>query len=509
MNTTTQAAMDAVEPLSFDEALEAFEPVMGFEVHVELNTATKMFSSAPNAFGDEPNTNVNEVDLGMPGTLPAVNGKAVESAIKLGLALNCSIAEHCRFARKQYFYPDTPKNWQTSQYDEPIAFDGHLDVELDDGEIFRVDIERAHMEEDAGKLTHAGTSGRIQGADYSLVDYNRAGVPLIEIVTKPITGAGKRAPEIARAYVSAIRDIVKGLDISDARMERGNVRCDANVSLMRRGAEVFGTRSETKNVNSMRAVEHAVTYEIRRHAGILSAGGSIVQETRHWKEDTRTTSSGRPKSDADDYRYFPEPDLVPIVTTTEWVEALRAELPEPPAQRRRRLREAWGYSEAEFRDVIAAGLLDEIEETVGQGASPAVARKWWMGEISRLANARGVDPAALGVEPVTIVELNRLIEGGTVNDKIARQVLEHHVDGEGAPADIVRNRGLEVVSDDGALTAAVEKAMAENPDVVEKVKGGKLKAIGALIGPVMKETRGQADAGKVKEIVLQTLGMDS
>lgn len=508
MNTTTQAAMDAVEPLSFEDAIEAFEPVMGFEVHVELNTATKMFSSAPNAFGDEPNTNVNEVDLGMPGTLPAVNGKAVESAIKLGLALNCSIAEHCRFARKQYFYPDTPKNWQTSQYDEPIAFEGYLDVELDDGEIFRVEIERAHMEEDAGKLTHAGTSGRIQGADYSLVDYNRAGVPLIEIVTKPITGAGRRAPEIARAYVSAIRDIVKGLDISDARMERGNVRCDANVSLMRPGAEVFGTRSETKNVNSLRAVEHAVTYEIRRHAGILSAGGSIVQETRHWKEDTRTTSSGRPKSDADDYRYFPEPDLVPIVTTTEWVEALRAELPEPPAQRRRRLREAWGYSEAEFRDVIAAGLLDEIEETVAQGASAAVARKWWMGEISRLSNARGVDPAALGVTPTTIVELNRLIEVGTINDKIARQVLEYHIDGEGSPEGIVKTRGLEVVSDDGALTAAVEKAMAENPDVVEKVKGGKLKAIDALIGPVMKETRGQADAGKVKEIVLQTLGMN-
>jgi aspartyl-tRNA(Asn)/glutamyl-tRNA(Gln) amidotransferase subunit B len=509
MNTATQAAMDAVEPLSFDEAIETYEPVMGLEVHVELNTATKMFSSAPNAFGDEPNTNVNEVDLGMPGTLPAVNGKAVESAIKLGLALNCSIAERCRFARKQYFYPDTPKNWQTSQYDEPIAFDGHVDVELDDGEIFRVEIERAHMEEDAGKLTHAGVSGRIQGADYSLVDYNRAGVPLIEIVTKPITGAGRRAPEIARAYVSTIRDIVKGLDISDARMERGNVRCDANVSLMRPGASVFGTRSETKNVNSIRAVEHAVTYEIRRHAGILSAGGSIVQETRHWKEDTRTTSSGRIKSDADDYRYFPEPDLVPIVTTKEWVESLRAELPEPPAQRRRRLREAWGYSEAEFRDVIAAGLLDQIEETVGHGASPAVARKWWMGEISRLANAREVEPAALGVESATIVELNELIQSGSINDKIARQVLEHHVDGEGSPADIVRDRGLEVVSDDGALAAAVEKAMAENPDVVEKVKGGKLKAIGALIGPVMKETRGQADAGKVKEIVLEKLGMKS
>lgn len=495
-------------PLSYQEALARFDPVLGFEVHVELNTKTKMFSSAPNAFGDEPNTNVNPVCLGLPGTLPVVNRQAVEDAIKLGLALNCQIAETCRFARKQYFYPDTPKNWQTSQYDEPIAFDGHLDVELDDGEIFRVEIERAHMEEDAGKLTHAGGSGRIQGADYSLVDYNRSGVPLIEIVTKPIVGAGERAPEIARAYVSAIRDIVKALDISDARMERGNVRCDANVSLMPKGASAFGTRSETKNVNSLRAVEHAVTYEIRRHAGILSAGGSIVQETRHWHEDTRTTTSGRPKSDADDYRYFPEPDLLPIVTTAEWIETLRAELPEPPAERRRRLREAWGYSDAEFRDVVAAGLLSEIEETVDSGATPAVARKWWMGEISRLANARDLEPAALGVSPSTIIELAGLIAEGRINDKIARQVLEHHIDGEGSPTQIVAARGLEVVSDDGALTAAVEKAMAENPEVVEKIAGGKLKAIGALIGPVMKETRGQADAGKVREIVLSKLGIE-
>ena len=496
------------EPLSYEEALERFDPVLGFEVHVELNTVTKMFSSAPNAFGDDPNTNVNPVCLGLPGTLPVVNGTAVESAIRLGLALNCRIAESCRFARKQYFYPDTPKNWQTSQYDEPIAYDGYLDVELDDGEIFRVEIERAHMEEDAGKLTHAGTSGRIQGADYSLVDYNRSGVPLIEIVTKPIVGAGERAPEIARAYVSAVRDIVKGLDISDARMERGNVRCDANVSLMPKGSTEFGTRSETKNVNSMRAVEHAVIYEIRRHAGVLSSGGSIVQETRHWQETSRTTTSGRPKSDADDYRYFPEPDLVPVVTTQDWIERLRAELPEPPAQRRRRLRETWGYADKEFRDVVAADLLDEIEETVEKGASPAVARKWWMGEISRLANARDLDPAALGVAPATIIELNSLIEAGRINDKIARQVLEFHVDGEGSPEAIVEARGLEVVSDDGALSAAVEKAMEENPDVVEKVQGGKLKAIGALIGPVMKETKGQADAGKVREIVLEKLGIE-
>ena len=297
--------------LSFEEAMEKYDPVLGFEVHVELNTKTKMFSSAPNVFGDEPNTNVNEVDLGMPGVLPVVNRTAIESSIKIGLALNCKIAETCRFARKNYFYPDTPKNFQTSQYDEPIAYDGYLDIELSDGTVFRVEIERAHMEEDAGKLTHmGGSAGRIQGADYSLVDYNRSGVPLVEIVTKPIEGAGSRAPELAKAYVAAVREIVKNLGVSDAKMERGNVRCDANVSLRPHGRERFGIRSETKNVNSLRAVEHAVRYEIQRHAAVLDSGEPVIQETRHWHEDTRSTTSGRPKSDADDYRYFPEPDLV-------------------------------------------------------------------------------------------------------------------------------------------------------------------------------------------------------
>lgn len=496
------------ELVDFDEALDRYDPALGFEVHVELNTATKMFSDAPNAFGDVPNTNVTPVDLGLPGVLPVVNKKAVEYSIKIGLALNCQIAEYCRFARKNYFYPDTPKNFQTSQYDEPIAFDGYLDIELSDGEVFRVEIERAHMEEDAGKLTHMGTSGRIQGADFSLVDYNRAGVPLVEIVTKPILGAGKRAPELAKAYVAAIREIVKNLDVSDAKMERGNVRCDANVSLMPKGTTQLGTRSETKNVNSLRAVEHAVRFEIERHAAVLDAGNKIVQETRHWHEDTRTTTSGRPKSDADDYRYFPEPDLVPIVTTREWVEELRAQLPEPPAERRKRLQADWGYADAEFRDVVNAGFLDAIEETIAAGASPAVARKWWMGEISRLAKNADVEPLDLGVTPATIIELNTLIEAKKINDKIARQVLEYAVAGEGTPSEIVEKRSLAVVNDDSALGAAIDEAMAAMPDVVAKIKDGKVQAIGALIGPVMKATRGQADAGRVREIVLEKLGVE-
>ncbi|MBM6620454.1 Asp-tRNA(Asn)/Glu-tRNA(Gln) amidotransferase subunit GatB [Micrococcaceae bacterium RIT802] len=496
------------ELVDFDEALDRYDPALGFEVHVELNTATKMFSDAPNAFGDVPNTNVTPVDLGLPGVLPVVNKKAVEYSIKIGLALNCQIAEYCRFARKNYFYPDTPKNFQTSQYDEPIAFDGWLDIELSDGEVFHVEIERAHMEEDAGKLTHMGTSGRIQGADFSLVDYNRAGVPLVEIVTKPILGAGKRAPELAKAYVAAIREIVKNLDVSDAKMERGNVRCDANVSLMPKGTTTLGTRTETKNVNSLRAVEHAVRFEIERHAAVLDSGEKIVQETRHWHEDTRTTTSGRPKSDADDYRYFPEPDLVPIVTTKEWIEELRAQLPEPLAERRKRLQADWGYADAEFRDVVNAGFLDAIEETIAAGASPAVARKWWMGEISRLAKNADVEPLDLGVTPATIIELNSLIEAKKINDKIARQVLEYVVAGEGRPTEIVEKRSLAVVNDDSALGAAIDDAMAAMPDVVAKIKDGKVQAIGALIGPVMKATRGQADAGRVREIVLEKLGVE-
>ncbi|GAA3693361.1 Asp-tRNA(Asn)/Glu-tRNA(Gln) amidotransferase subunit GatB [Arthrobacter ginkgonis] len=504
MAATTEELVD------FDEALDKYDPVLGFEVHVELNTKTKMFSDAPNVFGDEPNTNVTPVCLGLPGVLPVVNKTAVEYSILIGLALNCKIAETCGFARKNYFYPDTPKNFQTSQYDDPIAYDGYLDIELEDGEVFRVEIERAHMEEDAGKLTHmGGSTGRIQGADFSLVDYNRAGVPLVEIVTKPIVGAGKRAPELAKAYVAAVREIVKNLGVSEAKMEHGNVRCDANVSLMPKGAEKFGTRSETKNVNSLRAVEHAVRFEIERHAAVLEAGEKVVQETRHWHEDTRTTTSGRPKSDADDYRYFPEPDLVPIVTTPEWIERLRARLPEPPAERRKRLKADWGYSDAEFRDVVNAGLLGAIEDTIAAGASAAVARKWWMGEISRLAKNADTDPEGLGVTPATIVELNGLIEAKKINDKIARQVLEFVLAGEGTPAAIVEKRGLAVVNDDSALGAAIEDAMAAMPDVVAKIKDGKLQAIGALIGPVMKATRGQADAGRVRELVLEKLGIEA
>lgn len=497
------------EILSFEEAMEKYDPVLGFEVHVELNTATKMFDAAPNGFGNTPNTNITPVSLGLPGVLPVVNGKAVESSIKLGLALGCEIAPVSHFARKNYFYPDTPKNFQTSQFDEPIAANGSIDIELEDGTVFTIDIERAHMEEDAGKLTHmGGSSGRIQGAEFSLVDYNRAGVPLVEIVTRPIVGAGERAPELARAYVAVIREIVKNLGISDARMERGNVRCDANVSLMPKGTTEFGTRTETKNVNSLRSVERAVRYEIQRHAAVLESGQKIVQETRMWHEDTRETTAGRPKSDADDYRYFPEPDLVPVVTDEAWIERLRSELPEPPSERRKRLKTDWGFSDEEFRDVVNAGAMDAIEETVAAGAPASVARKWWMGEIARIAKDREVELTETGATPQTVVELNKLIEAKKINDKIARQVLGFVVDGEGEPAEIVEKRNLAVVSDDGALNTAIDEALAAMPDVADKIRAGKVQAAGAIVGQVMKATRGQADAARVRELILEKLGVE-
>ncbi len=489
--------------MDFDKALELFEPVLGFEVHVELSTKTKMFSAAPNNFGSEPNTNITPTCLGLPGALPVVNEQAVRYSISLGLALGCDIAPSSSFARKNYFYPDLAKNYQISQFDEPIAINGNVEVELADGRLFQIDIERAHMEEDAGKLTHVGGStGRIQGAEYSLVDFNRAGVPLVEIVTRIIYGAEADAPELAKAYVSTIRDMVVALGISDAKMERGNIRCDANVSLSPRGSGKLGTRTETKNVNSLRSVERAVRYEIQRQAAILAGGGTITQETRHWHEDTGATSAGRPKSDADDYRYFPEPDLLPVVPAPELIEELRAALPEKPAERRRRLKADWNFSDLEFQDVVNSDLLNEITETVAQGASPQTARKWWTGEIARLANIADAEPASL-VTPTQVAELQLLIDDGTLTDRLARQVLEGVIAGEGSPRQVVDARGLAVVSDDGALIAAIDEALKSQPDVMEKIREGKVQAAGAVIGAVMKAMQGKADAARVRELVLE------
>ena len=488
---------------AYEDVVTRYEPVIGLETHVELGTRTKMFCGCPTDFGAEPNTQVCPVCLGLPGSLPVANKAAIEATIRIGLALNCSIASWCRFARKNYFYPDMPKDFQISQYDEPLCFDGYLDV-IVDGEPVRIGIERVHLEEDTGKTLHLGGAGRIHGATESLVDYNRAGIPLVEIVTKPVPGTGANAPDIARAYVTELRDVIRSLDVSDVRMEQGSMRCDVNTSLNLPGAE-WGTRTETKNVNSLRAVERAVRAEMLRQASVLDTGGRIVQETRHFHEDTGDTRPGRSKETATDYRYFPEPDLVPLAPDAAWVEELRASLPEAPRLHRERLQEQWGITDHDMQSIVNAGAVELIEATVAAGTSAESARKWWLGELARRTNESGVELAALGVTPAQVAELQKLVDEGKLTDKLARTVLEGVVEGQGGPAEVMAARGIAVVSDTGALTAAVDEAIAANPDVAAKVREGKVAAAGVIVGAVMKSTRGQADAKTVRALVLSRL----
>ncbi len=495
--------------LDFDQAIAKYEPTLGLEVHVELNTKSKMFCGCATEFGAEPNTQTCPVCLGLPGSLPVVNKRAIESTILIGLALNCSIAPFSRFARKNYFYPDMPKNFQTSQYDEPICVNGYLDVdvETDNGnQTFRVEIERVHMEEDTGKSLHVGGStGRIHGAEYSLLDYNRAGIPLVEIVTKIVPNTGKYAPEVAKAYVASLRDILRGLKVSDVKMEQGSLRCDVNLSLSPTGSGKLGTRSETKNVNSLRSVERAVTGEIIRQSNRLEAGERIVQETRHFLEESGQTRPGRSKEKAEDYRYFPEPDLVPVVPDAKWIEELRKQLPEKPADRRKRLQLAWSVPDKEMAAMVNAELLDTVEATVLLGSDPTKARSWWLGEVSRIANDRAVSPTEL-ISVKDVAQIIELISSGELTDKLARQVVEGVIAGEGSPSEVITMRGLKVVSDDSQLMSAIEAAIAAAPETAERVRGGNIPAAGALIGAVMKSTGGQADAAKVRELLLKHLG---
>ncbi|MDR0782645.1 MAG: Asp-tRNA(Asn)/Glu-tRNA(Gln) amidotransferase subunit GatB [Propionibacteriaceae bacterium] len=494
------------ELMDFDAVMAVYEPVVGLEVHVELNTASKMFCGCSTAFGAAPNSQTCPICLGLPGSLPVINATAVESAVRIGLALNCSIAERCRMARKNYFYPDMTKNFQTSQSDEPLCFNGSVVIELADGESFTIAIERAHMEEDTGKALHVGgATGRIQGAEYSLMDYNRSSVGLIEIVTKPIRGAGERAGEVARAYVTYLRDMIRALGVSDVRMEQGSLRCDVNLSLMPKGSTTLGTRTETKNVNSLRSIEKAVLHEICRQGAILTSGKTVKQETRHWHEDGTYTSPGRSKEHAEDYRYFPEPDLVPVVCPPSWVDELRATIPQAPSLRRAALQAAWGYSPLEMRDVVAAEALDLIEATVAAGCAPQSARKWWMSQLLRQANAREVSLDELPISPQAVAELQNLVDKGILNDNLARTVIEAVLAGEGMPGEIVQARQLGVVNDQATLDEAVAQAIEANPEIADKIRAGKVQAAGALVGAVMKDLGGKADAGVVRELILAKL----
>jgi aspartyl-tRNA(Asn)/glutamyl-tRNA(Gln) amidotransferase subunit B len=402
-----------------------------------------------------------------------------------------------------------PKNFQTSQYDEPICVNGFLDVDVETDEgnkTFRVEIERVHMEEDTGKSLHVGgATGRIHGADHSLLDYNRAGIPLVEIVTKIVPNTGKYAPLVARAYVATLRDILRSLKVSDVKMEQGSLRCDVNLSLSKIGSGKLGTRSETKNVNSLRSVERAVTGEIIRHANRLESGEKIVQETRHFLEESGETRPGRSKEQAEDYRYFPEPDLVPVVPDAKWIEELRTLLPEKPADRRKRLQTAWAVPDKEMNAMVNAELLDTVEQTVLLGADPTKARSWWLGEISRIANDKAVPPTEL-MTVKDVAQIIELIAKGELTDKLARQVVEGVIAKEGSPSEVIAKRGLKVVSDDSELMKAIETAIAASAETAQKVRDGNIPAAGALIGAVMKLTGGQADAARVRELLLKHLG---
>ena len=462
---------------SYDDVLERYDPALGLETHVELGTATKLFCGCATAFGADPNTQVCPTCLGLPGSLPVTNRTAIDFSIRIGLALHCTIASWCRFARKNYFYPDMPKDYQTSQYDEPLCTEGYLDVAVD-GREFRVEIERVHLEEDTGKSLHVGgATGRIHGATHSLVDYNRAGIPLVEIVTKPVTGTGPHVAAVARAYVTELRDILRDLDVSDVRMEQGSLRCDVNLSLSPKGATELGTRTETKNVNSLRSVEQAVRFEVERQSVLLDSGERIVQETRHFHEDTGTTSPGRSKEEAQDYRYFPEPDLVPIAPSDELIERLRQGLPEPPSVRRARFAEANGFTPVDIDQMTNAGILDLVGATIAAGASPTRAKGWWLGYLVGRANELSTDVAALAVGPAEIVQVCALEDEGTLTNKLARQVVDAVLAGEGDVDAVIEAHGWRVAGED-ELGSAVETAITGMPDVAQRVRDGNLGAVG-------------------------------
>ena len=478
------------------------EAVIGLECHVELNTQTKMFCGCRAEFGAAPNTNVCPVCLGHPGSLPVPNREAIRRIILIGLAVGSEIAPHSLFHRKNYFYPDMPKNYQISQYDLPICVGGHLDVDLPDGTTSRIGITRVHMEEDTGKTVHASATGRIHDADAALIDFNRAGVPLVECVSEPDI----RSPEEAAAYLRELRATLESLDVSDVRMEEGSLRCDANISMRPVGTEAFGTKVEIKNMNSIRSLERALHFEIERQTKALEAGEAIAQETRHWDEDSGSTKSMRSKEEAFDYRYFPEPDIPALEPSEEWIAEIRAGLPELPRARRARYETDDGLKPEVARVLVGDRASSALfDETVALGADPKAAANWITQDLAGSLNKLGVDPAGSPVTAQHISDLIALVADDTVSGAGAKQALEEAVATGDPIAEIVERKGLTQVSDSGALGAIADEVLAENPEVVEQFRGGKEAVIGFLVGQVMKKSAGSANPKLAKELLLERL----
>jgi aspartyl-tRNA(Asn)/glutamyl-tRNA(Gln) amidotransferase subunit B len=477
----------------------AWEPVIGIEVHVELATNSKMFCGCAVGFGDEPNTNVCPTCLALPGALPVTNGRAIEWITKIGLALNCDIAEWSVFHRKNYFYADLPKNYQISQFDLPVCHDGWLDVDVD-GETVRIGIERAHQEEDTGKSLHLGDGGRIHAATETLLDFNRAGVPLVEVVSRPDI----RSAAQARAYAQTLREVIAELGVSDARLEEGSIRFDANISVRPGPDAPFGTKVEIKNMNSFRSLEKAVDFEIKRQIAELEAGGELVQETRHWDEESGVTSSMRTKEGSSDYRYFTEPDLVPLVVTPTWREEIRATLPELPHQRKARYVELG----VDPQSAGALGAADVVlrtlfEATVGAGADARSAANWITGEV--VAWMRREDVSEIDVEPSAIAEMIGMIDANELSASAAKDVLDGILRGEGGARQVAESRDLLQMTDTAAIESAVDAVLAGNPDSVERYRGGEQKVVGVLVGQVMRATQGKADPKAVNSLLREKL----
>jgi len=478
-----------------------FEAVIGLEIHAELKTSSKMFCACDASFGGAPNSKTCPVCLGLPGVLPVLNRRAVELAARLALALGCRIAPYSIFHRKNYFYPDMPKNYQISQYDLPLGVGGELILETEEGP-FRVGITRVHLEEDTGKSVHVSESGRIHGSEYSLEDFNRAGVPLLEIVTEPDI----RTPEQARAFMMELKSIMEHLEVSDCKMEEGSLRCDANISLRARDSGEMGVKTEVKNMNSFRALHRALRYEIERQGEILASGGEVVQETRHWDADANATTPLRTKEYAYDYRYFPEPDLVPLELDAAFVEEIRAALPELPAERRGRFMSEYGLPAHDAGLLTSSKAMgDFFEAAVDEGADPKAVSNWMMGELSAYLNARSMEIDAVRVTPGQLAAMIAMVDKGIISGKIAKSVFEEMLETGKDPEDIVAERGITQISDQDELQRLVTEVLEENPASVDDYRRGKEKALGFLVGQVMRKTKGRANPQLVNELLRRGL----